>query len=72
MMARAAGYPRGSAIADLATLEARLPALLAEDGPTLVELATSLAAETPMTAPRGAPFHQQVAALRRALLGLTT
>jgi hypothetical protein len=32
-----------------------------------VELHTTLAEQTPMTAPRGQPFHQQVETLRARL-----
>jgi sulfopyruvate decarboxylase subunit beta len=68
LMAKAAGYRSACAIDDLDTLRRRLPALLAEEGPVLVELHTGLAEQTPMTAP-GAPFHQQVASLRQKLAG---
>ncbi len=40
----------------------------AEEGPVLVELHTTLAEQTPMTALRGVPFHQQVHDLRAKLL----
>lgn len=69
MMAKGAGYPSACAIHELAELERRLPALLVEDGPVLVELSTGLAEETPMTAGMGVPFHQQVADLRAKLVG---
>jgi phosphonopyruvate decarboxylase len=69
MMARGAGYRTACAIDDLEELRRRLPGLLAAEGPVLVELSTGLAAETPMTAPGGKPFHQQVEALRARLLG---
>ena len=67
-MAQAAGYRSVSAIADLDTLRRRLPAILAEEGPVLVELHTGLAAETPLTARGGKPFHQQAEELRQRLL----
>jgi phosphonopyruvate decarboxylase len=67
-MARGAGYRNGYAIDDLGELRGRLPALLAEDGPILVELHTGLADQTPMTAPGGLPFRQQVEALREKLV----
>jgi phosphonopyruvate decarboxylase len=70
LMARAAGYRRATAIAELAALERELPALLAAEGPMLVELHTGLADQTPMTAPRGVPLHEQAEALRARLLGL--
>jgi phosphonopyruvate decarboxylase len=67
-MARGAGYRSALAIADLGELERRLPRLLAEEGPILVELHTTLAEQTPMTAPGGVPFPQQVERLRGKLL----
>ncbi len=67
LMAKGAGYRMACAIADLAELRRRLPELLRAEGPVLVELATTLADATPMTAP-GVPFGAQVQALREALL----
>ena len=67
-MAKAAGYRGAFAIDDLDELTRRLPAILSEAGPLLVELRTTLAAETPMTARGGVPFPQQVEALRTRLL----
>jgi sulfopyruvate decarboxylase subunit beta len=67
-MARAAGYRTAVAIGELEELKRRLPSLLAGEGPTFVELHTTLAEQTPMTAPGGKPFHQQVDDLRRNLL----
>jgi phosphonopyruvate decarboxylase len=69
MMAKGAGYRRAYSIDDLDELRRRLPAILADEGPVLVELLTGLAAQTPMTAPRGVPFDQQVETLRAKLLG---
>lgn len=66
-MARGAGYRSAYAIAELDEFRRRLPRLLTEEGPVLVELLTGLAAETPMTAPPGRPFHQQVEDLRTKL-----
>ena len=66
-MAKAAGYRNAYTIDDLEDLRIRLPALLAEDGPVLVELHTTEAELTPMTAPGGAPFHRQVEDLRLKL-----
>jgi phosphonopyruvate decarboxylase len=66
-MARGAGYRSASAIGDLEELRRRFPALLSEEGPVLLELHTTLADQTPMTAPGGKPFHQQVAELREKL-----
>lgn len=68
LMARGAGYRAASAIADLDDLRRRLPALLSEEGPVLVELETTLAEQTPLTAPGGVPFAKQVQALRGKLL----
>jgi sulfopyruvate decarboxylase subunit beta len=67
-MALAAGYRSAHTIDDLEEFRIRLPELLAEDGPVLVQLITGEAEVTPMTAPGGRPFHEQVASLRRALL----
>jgi phosphonopyruvate decarboxylase len=69
-MARGAGYRSAFAIDDLEELRRRLPAILTEPGPLLVELRTTLADKTPMTAPRGTPLHQQVQRLRAELLRL--
>ncbi len=67
MMAKGAGYRNAYAIADLDEFRRRFPATLKEEGPVLVELWTTLADQTPMTAPGGKPFHQQVEDLRAAL-----
>lgn len=67
-MAKAAGYRAAYAIDDLDDLERRLPSILSDIGPLLVELHTGLAAETPMTARGGVPFPQQVDDLRTKLL----
>jgi sulfopyruvate decarboxylase subunit beta len=66
LMARGAGYRDAWAIADLDELRRRLPAILAAEGPVLVELTTGLADATPMTSP-GLPFAKQVEALRQKL-----
>ncbi len=68
-MAKAAGYRATYTFDDLEDLRIRLSSVLAEDGPVLVELHTSEADQTPMTAPGGAPFHQQVQTLREKLIG---
>ncbi len=68
LMAKAAGYRLGCAIADLEELRDRLPDLLAAEGPVIVELHTGLAEQTPMTARGGLSFSQQVEALRAKLL----
>jgi phosphonopyruvate decarboxylase len=66
-MARAAGYRVAVAIGELDELKRRLPSLLAAEGPSFVELHTTLADQTPMTAPGGKPFHQQVDDVRTSL-----
>ncbi|HEV8639951.1 MAG TPA: thiamine pyrophosphate-dependent enzyme [Methylomirabilota bacterium] len=68
MMAKGAGYRAAYAIDDLGELRRRLPKILTEEGPLLVELVTGLAAETPMTARGAKPFHQQAEELRQKLL----
>jgi len=67
-MARGAGYRAAFAIGELDELERRLPSLLKDEGPILVELHTTLAEQTPMTAQGGAPFHEQMERLRTRLL----
>ena len=69
-MAKGAGYRDAYAVRDLDELRRRLPDILGGDGPLLVELWTTLAAETPMTAPGGTPLHEQVERLRRKLVQL--
>ena len=66
-LARGAGYRSACTIDTLEDLERRLPALLTEDGPLLVELVTGLADKTPMNAPPGEPFARQVEDLRARL-----
>jgi phosphonopyruvate decarboxylase len=66
-LARGAGYRNAITIDTLGELERRLPALLTDDGPVLVELLTGLADATPMTAPAGLPFWRQVEDLRTRL-----
>lgn len=66
-MARGAGYRAAYAVGELPEFQRRLPSMLAEEGPLLVELHTTLAEQTPMTARGGAPFADQVEALRRKL-----
>ena len=68
MMAKAAGYRLGCAIADLGELRRRLPDLLAAEGPVFIELHTGLAEQTPMTTRGGPSFLQQVEDLRGRLL----
>jgi sulfopyruvate decarboxylase subunit beta len=67
LMARAAGYPNAYAVRELDEFERRLPSMLTEDGPLLVELHTGLADKTPMTARGGRPFAEQAEDLRRRL-----
>jgi phosphonopyruvate decarboxylase len=66
-LARGTGYRAAYRIEDLDALERRMPSILQEDGPVLIELLTGLAAQTPLTAPRGTPFPEQVEALRAML-----
>ncbi len=66
-MARGAGYRSAYAIGELDELERRLPTILKDEGPVLVELHTTLAEKTPMTDRRGKPFHEMVEALRQKL-----
>ena len=67
-MARGAGYRTVLAIGELDDFKRRLPGLLTAEGPIFVELHTTLADQTPMTARGGAPFHEQVERLRGKLL----
>jgi phosphonopyruvate decarboxylase len=68
MMARGAGYRNAFAIHDLGEFKRRLPGILTAEGPLLVELHTTLADQTPMTARGGVPFPEQVERLRERLL----
>ena len=70
MMAKGAGYRDAFALHELSELERRLPHILTADGPLLVELHTSLADKTPMTAGMGVPFAKQVETLHDRLLAL--
>ena len=67
VMAKGAGYRDAYAVDDLGELRRRLPRIMAEDGPVLVELHTGLADKTPMTARGGKTFPQQVEELRARL-----
>jgi sulfopyruvate decarboxylase subunit beta len=67
-MARGAGYRSALAIADLDEFRRRFSGFLTAEGPIFVELHTTLADKTPMTAAGGQPFHQQLARLRERLL----
>ena len=66
-MARGAGYRSALAIHDLEDFRRRFPELLKAEGPILVELSTTLADQTPMTARGGTPFPEQIEALRGKL-----
>jgi phosphonopyruvate decarboxylase len=66
LLARGSGYARSHVVEDLDTLANLLPSLLGDPGPTCVELRTTLADDTPTTAP-GPPFHRQVERLRTRL-----
>ena len=67
-MAKGAGYRDAYVVGDSDELQRRLPSILGDEGPLLVELWTTLAAETPMTVPRGAPLHDQIERVRVRLL----
>ncbi len=67
-MARAAGYRTSVTIKELDDFRRRLGSLLTDEGPIFAELITTYAEQTPMTAPRGTPFPQQVEQLRTTLL----
>ena len=67
-MAKGAGYRDAYAVRDLGELHRRLPSILGDEGPLLVELWTTLAEQTPMTAPLGAPLHEEVERLHRKLV----
>jgi thiamine pyrophosphate-dependent acetolactate synthase large subunit-like protein len=70
LMAKGAGYRAAYVITELEDLKKRLPSLLKEEGPILVELHTGLADKTPMTAGMGTPFHAQCESLREKLKAL--
>jgi phosphonopyruvate decarboxylase len=67
-MARGAGYKSSLAIGELDDFKRRFPEMLKAEGPIFVELHTTLADQTPMTARGGAPFHEQMDKLRGKLL----
>ena len=67
-MAKGAGYRDAYAVGDFDEFHRRLPSILGDEGPLLVELWTTLAEQTPMTAPRGAPLHEEVERLHRKLV----
>src|SRR5437667_335095 len=68
LMAKGAGYKNAYAIREATEFKRRLPALLTEEGPVLVELHTGLAEKTPLTDRGALPFHRQAEALRVKLL----
>src|SRR2546430_14551642 len=68
LMAKGAGYRNAYAIREPAEFKRRLPAMLTEEGPELVELHSGLAEETPITDRGGLPFHRPAEALRTKLL----
>src|SRR5881296_3234084 len=69
LMAKGAGYRNAYAIKEPNDFTRRLPTMLTEEGPVLVELHTGLAEKTPMTDRGGLPFHRQAETLRTKLRG---
>src|SRR5438876_89640 len=69
VMAKGAGYRNAYAIKEPNDFTRRLPTMLTEEGPVLVELYTGLAEKTPMTDRGGLPFHRQAETLRTKLRG---
>ena len=67
-MAKGAGYRTAYAVTELDEFKRKLPQLLTAAGPIFVELHTTLADQTPMTARGGSPFDQQMDKLRGKLL----
>jgi sulfopyruvate decarboxylase subunit beta len=67
-MAKGAGYRAAYAVRELDEFKKRLPSMLTDPGPILVELYTGLAEKTPMTSRGGLPFNQQAEALRTKLV----
>ncbi len=70
-MAKGAGYRQAYVVRELDDFKKRLPSMLTEPGPILVELHTGLADKTPMTSPGGRPFHEQAEKLRTKLVKST-
>jgi sulfopyruvate decarboxylase subunit beta len=66
-MAKGAGYRKAYTVTELDDFKRRLPSMLTDEGPLLVELHTGLADKTPMTDRGGLPFNQQVENLRKRL-----
>src|SRR2546429_9266014 len=59
VMAKGAGYRNAYAIKEPNDFTRRLPTMLTEEGPVLVEIHTGLAERTPMTDRGGRRFHRQ-------------
>ena len=68
LMAKGAGYRNAYAIHEIDELRRRLPSMLRDEGPVLVELHTGLSEKTPMTAGFGKSFADQVEQLRKKLI----
>jgi sulfopyruvate decarboxylase subunit beta len=68
LMAKGAGYRDAWAVDDIEDFRTRLPSIMRDEGPLFVELRTTLAEQTPMTAPRGTPFPKQIEDLRTKLI----
>ena len=67
-MAKGAGYRSAYRVGELEDFQKKLPSMLSDEGPLMVELITGLAGQTPMTARGGQPFNLQAEALRKKLL----
>src|SRR5262249_21714923 len=68
LMAKGAGYRNAYAIHEIDEFKRRLPSMLRDEGPVLVELHTGLSEKTPMTAGFGRSFADQVEQLRKKLI----
>src|SRR4029434_5407189 len=66
-MAKGAGYRKAYTVTALDDFKRRLPSMLTDEGPLLVELHTGSADETPMTDRGGLPFNQQVDHLKKKI-----
>jgi len=66
-MAKGAGYRKAYAVTEFDDFKRRLPSMLSDEGPLLVELHTGLADKTPMTDRGGLSFNQQIDNLRKKL-----
>src|SRR4029434_6678247 len=66
-MAKGAGYRKAYTVTALDDFKRRLPSMLTDEGPLLVELHTGLADKTPMTDRGGLPFNQQVDHLKKKI-----